>query len=87
MDQVGRCRLGPDRGTHDCRKRIPNHQGDDPHGHPLGVFAAMQFAVSVMTDSALQSTYFAGIHDDARELFAVRARYTQYLSEQDGASE
>jgi hypothetical protein len=53
----------------------------------LGVFAAMQFAVSVMTDSALQSTYFGGFYDDAREVFAVRARYTQYLSEQDGARE
>ncbi|MBG7604853.1 MAG: hypothetical protein IZT58_09475 [Actinobacteria bacterium] len=53
----------------------------------LGVFAAMQFAVSIMTAAALQTTYFAGVHDDAREVFAVRARYTQYLSEQGGARE
>jgi hypothetical protein len=46
----------------------------------LGVFSAMQFAVSIFTDAELQKTYFAGVRDDAREVLAVRARYTQFLS-------
>ncbi len=46
----------------------------------LGVFSAMQFAVSIFTDANLQKTYFAGVRDDAREVLAVRARYTQFLS-------
>ncbi len=46
----------------------------------LGVFAAMQFAASIMTDTELQKAYFKGVYDDAREVLAVRARYRQYLT-------
>ena len=46
----------------------------------LGVFAAMQFAASIMTDAELQKVYFKGVYDDAREVLAVRARYREYLS-------
>ena len=45
----------------------------------LGVFAAMQFAASLMTDADLQKAYFKGVYDDAREVLAVRARYGQYI--------
>lgn len=47
----------------------------------LGVFSALQFAVSIMTDTAMQAAYFTGIRRDAREVLAVRARYHRFLDE------
>ncbi len=49
----------------------------------LGVFAAMQFAASIMTDADLQKDYFTGVYDDAREVIAVRARYRRYTARHD----
>ena len=51
----------------------------------LGVFSALQFAVSVMTDTEIQATYFAGVRQDARQVLAVRARYRSFLDQQDVA--
>ena len=51
----------------------------------LGVFSALQFAVSIMTDTDMQAAYFKGVREDAREVLAVRARYRRFLDE-DGAS-
>ena len=47
----------------------------------LGVFSALQFAVSIMTDTETQAQYFAGVREDAREVLAVRARYRRFLDE------
>ncbi len=52
----------------------------------LGVFAAMQFAASIMTNAELQKSYFAGIYDDAREVIAVRARFRRYAAVHDISS-
>jgi len=46
----------------------------------LGVVAAMQFAISIMTDNDFADEHINGVKDDARELFAVRARYGRYLA-------
>jgi hypothetical protein len=51
----------------------------------LGVFSALQFAVSIMTDTDMQAAYFKGVREDAREVLAVHARYRRFLDE-DGAS-
>lgn len=47
----------------------------------LGAFAALQFAVSVASDDESQANYFGGVRADAREVLAVRARYTRFLAE------
>ena len=47
----------------------------------LGVVAAMQFAISIMTDSDFSAEHVNGIRADARELLAVRARYGRYLAD------
>lgn len=47
----------------------------------LGVFSALQFAVSIMTDTEMQAAYFTGIREDAREVLAVRARYRRFIDE------
>lgn len=52
----------------------------------LGVFAAMQFAASIMIDAELQKSYFAGVYDDAREVIAVRARFRRYAALHDVSS-
>ena len=48
----------------------------------LGVFSALQFAVSIMTDPEMQATYFAGVRQDARQVLAVRARYRRFLEDE-----
>ena len=51
----------------------------------LGVFSALQFAVSIMTDTDMQTAYFQVVREDAREVLAVRARYRRFI-EEDGVS-
>lgn len=49
----------------------------------LGVVAAMQFAISIMTDSDFSTEHIDGVKDDAREVLAVRARNGRYLADDD----
>jgi hypothetical protein len=50
----------------------------------LGVVAAMQFAISIMSEGDFSDEHINGLKDDAREVLAVRSRYGRYLVDHDG---